>query len=174
MATVNGEYDPDPQVSYGISIQDFGAPSVFGFLFSSPIVLPAGPNSVNSSIAGALNDVNGSGVSITPTLGPNVQIADLGLPTTNMGVDVGPADIHGPAAPGAFYTYGAFALGPQPGPPGAWTNLSITLGFTLSGGSDIAVLTGFAQVVPEPSSVVLLGLGSVALIGFYRRRRRNS
>ena len=174
MATINGEYDPDPQVSYGISVQDFGAPSVFGFFFLSPIILPPGPNTVNSSIAGALNDVNGSGVSITPTLGPNIQLADLGAPATNMGVDVGPAAIHGAAAPGAFYTYGPFVDGPQPGPAGAWTSLSVTLGFSMSGGSDIAVLTGFAQIVPEPSSSVLLGLGGVAVLGYIRRLRRKS
>ncbi len=165
-ASISGELDPDPQISYGISVQDLGAPSAFGFFFSTPIAFPPTANSVNASIAGALNDVNGNGVSITPTLGPNIQIADLSLPLTNMGVDVGPANAHGAASPGAFYTYGSYTAGPQAGPVGAWMNMSLTLGFSLSGGGDIAVLTGLAQIVPEPSSIMLLSFGSLSLLGY--------
>jgi hypothetical protein len=164
--------DPDPMISYGISVTDFGAPSVFGFFFSTPIVPVVGPNTVDASIAGALNDFTGNGVSITPT-GPLLQSSTVSLPLTSMGVDVGPAAAYGPGAPGAFYTYGAFAAGPIPGPVGAWTTLSATLGFTLSGGGDIAVLTGFAQIVPipEPSSFALLGMGAAALAFVARRRK---
>ncbi len=171
MATINGQLDPDPQINYGISVQDIGAPSTFGFFFSMPIAFPATPNTVSASIGGALQDVNGDGVSIAPSLGPNVQLADLTAPLTNMGVDVGPANAHGPAPP-AVYLYGVYTAGPQPGPIGAWTNMSITLGFTLSGGGDIAVLTGQAQIVPEPSSIVLLGFAGVGLLACLRRRRK--
>ncbi len=172
MATINGQFDPDPQINYGISVQDFGAPSTFGFFFSMPIAFPATPNTVSASIGGFLQDVSGDGVSIAPSLGPNVQLADLTAPLTNMGVDVGPANAHGLATAGALYSYGAYPAGPQPGPIGAWTNMSITLGFTLSGGSDIAVLTGQAQIVPEPSSIVLLGFAGVGLLACLRRRRK--
>lgn len=172
-ASLSGLIDPDPMISYGISVTDFGAPSVFGFFFSTPIVPVVGPNAVDASIAGALNDFTGNGVSITPT-GPLLQSSTVSLPVTGMGVDVGPAAVHGPGAPGAFYTYGAFSAGPIPGPVGAWTTLSASLGFTLSGGGDIAVLTGFAQIVPvpEPSSLALLGMGAAALALVARRRRK--
>jgi hypothetical protein len=52
--------------------------------------------------------------------------------------------------------------------------LSTAIGFSLSGGGDIAVLTGFAQIVPvpEPSSLALLGIGAAALALVARRRRK--
>lgn len=172
-ASLSGVIDPDPMISYGISVTDFGAPSVFGFFFSTPIVPVVGPNTVDASIAGALNDFTGNGVSITPT-GPLLQSSTVSAPLTAMGVDVGPAAVHGPGPAGAFYTYGAFTAGPIAGPAGVWTSLSATLGFTLSGGGDIAVLTGFAQIVPvpEPSSFALLGMGAAALALVVRKRRK--
>jgi uncharacterized protein (TIGR03382 family) len=178
---LSGTLDPDPSISYGISVTDFGAPSGFGFLFSTPIIFTAVPNLVNSSVAGALNDNTGNGISITPTLADDdgdalaeLQIAELsvGGPFTNMGIDVGLANAHGPGLPGAFYTYGPYAEPSQPGPIAAWSTLQIRLGFTLSGGSDIAVLTGRAEiVVPEPSSIMLALVGAVGLAWQVRRRR---
>lgn len=81
--------------------------------------------------------------------------------------------VHGPGPAGAFYTYGPFTAGPLAGPVGAWTTLSATLGFTLSIGGDIAVLTGFAQdrAGAQPSSIALLGMGGVALALVARRRK---
>ena len=175
-----GTLDPDPSISYGITVQDLGAPSGFGFLFNTPIIFTAIPNAVNASVAGALNDNTGNGVSITPTLVDadgdsllELQIAELsvGGPFTNMGVDVGLADSHGAGAPGAFYTYGPYAAGPQAGPIAAWSTLQVRVGFNLSGGSDIAVLTGFAQIVPEPSSIMLALIGAAGLAWHVRRRR---
>jgi hypothetical protein len=168
---ISGALDPDPAISYSIGVTDFGAPSVFGFFFSSPIVVPAGPTSVNASISGGLTDFSGNGVTITPT-GALLQISSVGPPVTNMGVDVGPTVSGGPGLPGANYTYGAFGAGPIAGPAGPWTTLSITLGFSLSGGNDSAALTGFAQIVPEPSSVFMLGAGVLGLLYFARRRQK--
>lgn len=172
-ASLSGLIDPDPMISYGISVTDFGAPSIFGFFFSTPIVPVIGPNAVDASIAGALNDFTGNGVSITPTAAL-LQLSSVGPAVTSMGVDVGPAAAYGPGAPGAFYTYGAYTAGPIPGPIGVWTTLSTAIGFSLSGGGDIAVLTGFAQIVPvpEPSSLALLGIGAAALALVARRRRK--
>lgn len=176
--SVTGEANEDPYITYGIAVSDFGAPSAFGFFFTTPIVPTGSPNTVRSSISGALTDVAGDGVWLTPTLADadgdtvaELQTSDLTAPVTNMGVDVGPAVMF-PAAPSATYPFGAFTAGPQPGPgPGPWTGLQASLGFMLSGGSDFAVITGLAEIVavPEPGVASLV---AIACCGLVRRRRR--
>jgi hypothetical protein len=169
---ISGSLDPDPAIGYGITVTDFGAPSVFGFFFSTPIVVGATPTSVKSSVSGGLTDFTGDGVSITPTAAL-LQIAAVGAPVTNMGVDIGPAVSGGPGSSGALYGYGPYSIPFQPGPAGPWTTLSITVGFSLSGNQDVASLTGFAEIVPvpEPSSLCMLGMGALGLLYFARRRR---
>lgn len=170
------EMNPDPSIGYGLAVSDFGAPSSFLFVFSVPIVPTGSPNVVNGSVVGGLTDMTGDGVSITPT-GSSLQINDLLAPLTNMGVDVGVADVH-PASgtPGSFYTYGAYAAGPIAGPgPGPWTGLQVTVGFGLSGGGDIAALTGFASIeqsaVPESSTMMAGGALALGIAGWAWRRR---
>jgi len=171
-ATLN----PDPSIAYGIAVVDLGAPSVFGFVFFTPIVPTGSPNTVSGSVVGGLTDATGNGVSITPT-GTSLQINDLIAPLTNMGVDVGIANVH-PASgtPGSFYTYGAYAAGPIAGPgPGPWTGINVTLGFALSGGGDIAALTGFASIdptiIPETSTNLAGGALALGVAGWALRRR---
>ncbi|HTM54093.1 MAG TPA: PEP-CTERM sorting domain-containing protein [Pirellulales bacterium] len=176
---ISGAMDPDPISSYGITVTDFGAPSTFGFFFSTPIALGPGPTTVNASVSGSLGDFTGNGVSITPTLGdpdgdgfPELQVNTVGLPTTNMGVDVGLANAHA-AAPPTTYPLGPYNAGPQPGPAGPWSTLDMTVGFILSGGGDTATLNGLAQIetVPEPSTFVLGALSILGLVWHIRRRK---
>jgi len=177
--SVGGGMEPDPMISYGITVTDFGTPSSFGFFFSSPIALGPGPTTVSASVVGGLTDFTGNGVKIVPTLAdadgdtiPELQVNTAGL-TTNLGVDVGPLNVHVPGAAGSFYSYGPYAAGPQPGPAGPFGTLDITLGFSLSGSGDIASLTGSASIVPapEPSTFVLGALGIVGLVWHIRRRK---
>jgi hypothetical protein len=173
---VSGMLDPDPQISWGVTVTDFGAPSNFNFLFNTPIAVGPGPTTVNASVSGGITDSNNNGVTITPNLADSDldTFSELAVATldgaTNMGVDVGLAQSAGP--PSGAYSYGAYGAGPQPGPAGPFSTLSVTVGFGLSGGGDIASLTGFAQIVPEPGSVVLFVMGLLGLGLFAHRRRR--
>ena len=79
-----------------------------------------------------------------------------------------------------------FVTGVQLGAPGTWA--TATGSFTASQSGTVSVLihnlvtasnsNDFAidniTVVPEPSSLALLGIGSVVGLGVYVRRRRNS
>ncbi len=168
--------NPDPSIAYGLAVTDFGAPSTFLFVFATPIVPTGFPNStVRSSVVGGLTDMSGDGVSLTPT-GPLLQVNDLIAPLTNMGVDVGLGVTFPAAIAGSFYGYGAYAEGPIAGPvPGPWTGMQITVSFDLSGGGDIAVLTGSAFIeefiIPEPGTMMAGGVLALGIAGFVWRRR---
>jgi hypothetical protein len=175
--TLGGEFNTDPFIAYGIAVVDFGAPTAFGFSFFTPIV-PTGPATVvTASLVGGLTDATGDGISITPTVNaPFLQHSYATAPATTMGVDVGLGFAAGAGPPGSFYGYGPFAAGPIPGPVGVWTGLGVDLDFTLSGGGDIAALTGFSSIntVPEPSTIAMTVLGLIGLVGSALRRRRIS
>jgi hypothetical protein len=180
--TLNADLDPDPSIAYGIAVVDFGAPSVFGFVFGTPIVPTGAPNFVTASIVGGLTDFTGDGVAITPVLPdsdgdtvPELQVAEVGFPTTNMGVDVGPGASFPAATAGALYPYGPFSSGVLLGPgPGPWTFLSVSTSFMLSGGGDVAALTGFASIelVPEPHALCLLLSAGFPLLLCHRPKRQ--
>lgn len=153
--------DPDPSISYGVAVVDFGAPTTFLFTFTTPIVPTGSPNVVSASLTGSLTDGGRDGVTITP-VGPKIQTSAVGSPLTAMGVDVSLGEVAGPLA----------------GPAGTWNLLQVSAGFTLSGGNDGATLNGFASInegqvpVPEPASLALLGLALAAAAAAGRGRRQ--
>jgi hypothetical protein len=178
--TIAGVLNPDPSISYTISVSDFLSPSSFSFTHTTPIT-PIGPtNTVRASVVGGLTDAVGNGVSITPTLAdsdgdgsPEIQVASVLAPSTNMGVDVGLVATHAGTGGLASHPYGSYDAGPIAGPgPGPWTTLTTTTAFSLSGGGDTVALTGFAEIVPEPSTVALAGVGAMLLLGYAARRRK--
>jgi len=176
---LSGVLDPDPSILYAIAVVDFGAPSVFGFAFFTPIVPTGFPNTVDSSLTGGLIDFEGDGISLTPTAA-TLQTSSVGGPLTGMGVDLGPAFAAPPSSRGAPYAYGPYTAGPIPGPgPGPWTTLQVDVGFGLSGGGDSVALTGFAQILEGGIIIPETGAnGSMALLaglvgGCYWRRRQS-
>ncbi len=175
--TISGSADADPAIAYGIAVVDFGAPSTFGFLFSIPILageLPASPTSVNSSLVGGLTDFTGDGVSIAP-VGPATLLQDNYLTDLPAFVwSVGPGAAFGAGPAGSFYGYGPYAFGPAPGPLGPFGgSLVTTLDFSLSGGNDIAALTGYCAInpVPVPPTLLLLGSGLLGMAGLRLRKK---
>lgn len=165
--------DPDPIITYGLAVTDFGAPSSFSFLFITPIV-PTGPGTVvAASVAGSLTDGGTDGVTITPT-GTFLQSSTLGLPTTSMGLDIGATES---GIAGGSDVYGPYAVGPIAGPAGGpWTLLGVGVSFGLTGGGDVATLSGRASVetasVPEtlPAWVAFATLCSILIVGHRRMR----
>ncbi len=45
---ISGFLDPDPSIAYGLAVTDFGTPSAFAFVFSTPIVPVGTPNVVSA------------------------------------------------------------------------------------------------------------------------------
>jgi hypothetical protein len=184
--TISGVLDPDPIITWVDTFTNFGTPSTFSGFKVMPIFPTGNPGTVFGQVTGGLTDATGNGVSLTPTgsLGdpdgdsvPEFVINDVGVggpPVyTNMGVDVGSALTFGPDIPGAHHTF-TFSSGPFAAPPGVWTTLRSTWSFTLSGDGDTVALTGFASIVPEPSSVALGVIGAASLFVAAMRRRRKA
>jgi len=177
---LNVTANPDPFLGYAIGITDIGAPSVFGFVFATPIVATSPPGTFSSSYSASLTDGGNGAISITPVAPgvpvdgdgiPEVHVVNDGFPLTNDGHDLGPAAAFGEGAS----THGPFneLLFPMIG-PGPWTWLQINVTFAGSGGNDFYGLTGRAEKletpsVPEAASTLLLTLVGLASCALTRR-----
>jgi hypothetical protein len=176
--TISGNASADPAIAYGLAVVDFGAPSLFSFTFSIPVnagELPALPTVINSSIVGGLTDFSGDGVSITAA-NPSGFVQDNYLQGVPFTWSVGSSASFGPGSPGANYAYGPYSFGPSAGPSGPYTGFfTTTATFSLSGGGDIAALTGYCSInpapVPLPPSALFLGSGLLGLVGWRRFRK---
>ena len=172
----------DPYVSYGVAFNNnSGVALPFNFGILDPTIPISSPTTVYASYSGSGTDVMGDGYSIAP-LYPDMDadgFAEIQVTLLNnavdAGVDVGRGQTFGPGIPGQSNGLGNYWSGPMAGPTGGpWNSLGTNLWFNLSGG-DIATLNGYSSVVatpvPEPASLILLGLGLVATAFTTRRMR---
>jgi len=172
----------DPYLSYGVAFNNNSAKALpFKLGILDPIIPIDSPATVYASYSGSGTDVSGDGYSITP-LYPDLDadgIAEIQVTLLNdavsAGVDVGQGHTFGPGTPGHSNDLGTYSSGPMTGPLGwPWNSLGTNLWFNLSG-NDIATLNGYSSVVaspvPEPASLMFLGMGLIGM-GFVVRRKR--
>lgn len=174
--SVNGFGDPDPFLSFGIAITDFGAASSFTFTFLIPVI-PCPPGSILKAVttlSGSFTDgASQDGGSITPFGQPGTLQSFTGPPLTVLS-DIGPPAVYPPGTgSGAYGPPGGFTATTFVADPG-FAFLGLTLSFTGSGGGDSYTFSGSVLTtclpIPEPSSLAMSGLGLVAGFGLLRRR----
>lgn len=169
--------DLDPALTVGVAVVDTGAPSVFSFVFGLPVANIPPPTVTGGSIGGSITDGNGDGVTISDA-GQAIYTALVnGAPFQTM-LDA-PFSL---TAPDAFSTalipvesFGLPGL-TVPGPGVVVTDMGIEIRFALTGGNDAAALTANfvlepGEVIPEPATLTLMGLGLAGIAGQYLRRR---
>lgn len=182
--TINALLDPDPQIVYAVSVQDFGAPSTFGFTFLQPIVPVAAPGTVSHQHSSSTTDAGGPvGTTVTalaPPLGipvdadatPEIAVYVLSLNAgasyLSAGHDLSPSffGVSPGDTQGSFFESGA-------GPAGAglYDTMRVDVNFSMDGGGDAYTFNGTANVVPEPGT---LALGTLGLLGLGALRARRS
>ena len=177
--TISAMLDPDPQIGYAAAVTDFGAPSTFGFAFSQFIVPTAAPGVASHSHSSSTTDAGGGDGTPVTAMPPPVpvdgdatpEIAVFNVSTNgggsflNAGLDLSPSfvgaspsDTQGPFNPASIAGPGA----------GTYDAMRVDVNFSMAGNGDAYTFNGLAEIIPEPATLVLIGLG---LAGVVRTRR---
>jgi len=170
----------DPFMTYGLSVKNnTGGTNNYSFIFNESLVpTVSGPYTIYSDISGSLvNGVAGSALNLGTTVGSTVQkvFLDGSNGFVNAGVNVGNAFLNPNAAAGSVtYSGNGLQSASLNGNSGgdifnAW---EFRTDFSLSGGKDVATLSGFAQIspVPELETYALFAAGLLGVAMILRRR----
>lgn len=174
LSQVSGNVDPFMTYSFR-AVNNGATPLTFTFSQGISLIPTVSPDTeVRASLGYSLTDGTG-GLTLAPTgANPAVSMFELssnnGVTFVEAGPDVQLGDSKTAGAGGsAAYSFG----GPTwyPGEAGTFNYMRARTEFSLTGGRDVAVLTGRIEVtpVPEPSTYALIGLG-LGMVGFALNR----
>lgn len=177
---VNAVYNTDPFISFGVTTVNAGpGPVSYTFMFGTPIV-PGFYDSATST--GGVTVTNGSvGLSTVANGGgyPGAFISGygtLGLVPTNLAVDLGTGPIvAGPGTPFGVTVTSPFGTASSSFAPTWYDNLEAVVSYTQTDTGSVASWSGAVTInaaIPEPASVVMVGMGAVVLGAACARRRR--
>jgi len=182
--TINGNmtavYNSDPFITFGATTINAGpGPVIYSFLFGTPIV--PGLYSLATSTGGVTLTSGVTGLSTVANGGVYAPAFISGYGTvaavpTNLGVDLGVGPVI--AGPGpAFGTTTTVPYGPglNAFAPTFYDNLEAIVSYTQTDTGSVASWSGAVtlnSIIPEPSSVIMLGMGGLVLGATLVRRRR--
>lgn len=177
---LSGTMDADPHILTSVTVTDFGAPTTFVLSWSTPVAATGPTSVVRSSISAAFTEgTSGTPFDFTPAngLAPgralSTSLSDGSTTVSPVpGLSIGASFSAGPMPVGTQYSGYSDAAGPIAGPAGNWTQLGLTLGFSLDGGDDTASVNVFSEALPTPlpGGLALLASGLLVLASVARRR----
>lgn len=171
----------DPFISFGVTTTNFVAgPVTYAFLFGSPVVPGLYNNATSTGGVSVTNGARGSSSVATSGVYPTYisGYGTVGLAPTNLGVDLGTATCTATGAPFTVTTTCAQGTLSNNFAPTFYDGMQALLTYTQTDIGSVASWSGAVtlnsqQVVPEPATFVLVGVG-VVMMGVVTMRRRRS